>query len=413
MPFIVGIFIIPVILWLMKILNSVKTQKKVKIVLNIVLFLISIIYVIWCLNAQEEPFAFGMHYSTEYMFYSGEYFLYSGLVVMFTPFIWMIIIHFVKSIYKKIKIKTNARIKKDEEYIYYRDDLDKIPPSTIMFTASFDLDIKKCVHSTILKLKLTDYIKENNGKYEVTNKDDKQLLKSERMVLNLIKNGQFDSNDYKKKVEQEALKEKYIVKNNKGTIFKLIKILIAICIPIIIVFVSIYLDDYMFENYHVFPENDGHAYIYLKQREDIESVYKELQDNNDIYNREMADGSMSYSYNHIRADKFQYSVVRKVFILTIITVFLIGFIAVFVLIVLYYIIQQIRYIKKEYRRTLKGNTLINKAYALKNYLKEYSLIKDRTEEELVLWEYYLVYAVALGVNEKMDDEITKKYTKLI
>ena len=57
--------------------------------------------------------------------------------------------------------------------------------------------------------------------------------------------------------------------------------------------------------------------------------------------------------------------------------------------------------------------MLNKAYALKNYLKDYSLIKDRTEEELVLWEYYLVYAVVLGVNVKIEDKIIEKYVKRI
>ena len=71
----------------------------------------------------------------------------------------------------------------------------------------------------------------------------------------------------------------------------------------------------------------------------------------------------------------------------------------------------IKYINKNYRRTIKGKKLLNKTYALKNYLKDYSLIKDRTEEELILWEYYLVYAVVLGVNAKIEDEIIEKYLK--
>ena len=52
---------------------------------------------------------------------------------------------------------------------------------------------------------------------------------------------------------------------------------------------------------------------------------------------------------------------------------------------------------------------MNKAYALKNYLKDYSLIREKTEEELVLWEYYLIYAVALDVNEKLVNSVIEKY----
>ena len=44
-------------------------------------------------------------------------------------------------------------------------------------------------------------------------------------------------------------------------------------------------------------------------------------------------------------------------------------------------------------------------------LKDYSLIKDKTEDELILWEYYLIYAVALDVNVKIKDQIIEKYIK--
>ena len=45
----------------------------------------------------------------------------------------------------------------------------------------------------------------------------------------------------------------------------------------------------------------------------------------------------------------------------------------------------------------------------KIYLSKYSLIKNRTEKELILWEYYLIYAVVLNVNVKIKDEIIEKY----
>ena len=76
---------------------------------------------------------------------------------------------------------------------------------------------------------------------------------------------------------------------------------------------------------------------------------------------------------------------------------------------LFTIIEQIIYFKKDYKRTLKGNELLNKAYALKNYLKDFSIIKKRSKEELILWQYYLVYAVVLDVNIKIPDDIIDKY----
>lgn len=414
MPVVIGIFLIPVVFAIMKISNLITTKKKIRIILNILLILIPIIYIVLCLIIRAEPFDFENHYSVEYMIYRGEYILYAGLIFLFTPFIWIIVVHFAKMIFNSIRVRKNAIIKRDEEYIYYRGDLDKVSPSIIMFTSTFDVDMKKSISATILKLKLTGYIKENIDSYIYTNKDESNLLESEKMVLNLIRNNYFDKGKYKEVIKQETLNNKYIVKNCGGIPFRILKIIVAICVPIMIFTFSVWLDQYAFENYHVYPEDDGHTYIILNNEDEIEQLYyKEVKDINDYYHRTMADGSLDYNYSEIRADKFEYGVVRKAFCLNLINASIASFFAVFVLIALYIVINQIIYIHKNYRRTIKGKTLLNKAYALKNYLKDYSLIKDRTEEELVLWEYYLVYAVVLGVNVKIEDKIIEKYVKRI
>lgn len=412
MPIAIGALLIPIVLIIMKISNLITTKKKIKILLNTLLILIPIIYIVLCLIIRAEPFDFEDHYSVEYMFYSGEYILYAGLIFLFTPFIWIIVVYFAKMILNSIRVRKNAIIKRNEEYVYYRGDLNKVSPSIIMFTSTFNVDIKKSISATILKLKLTGYITENCNSYIYTNKDISNLLESEKMVLNLIINNYFDKNNYEEVVKQETLDNKYIVKNRGGITFRILKIIIAICIPIMVFAFSAWLSEYIFENYRVYPEDDGHTYIILNNEDEIKQLYYEVKDINDYYHRTMLDGTyISYNYSEIRADKFEYSVVRKAFFLNLITAGIISFFGVWILISLYIVIDQIKYIHKNYRRTIKGKKLLNKAYALKNYLKDYSLIKDRTEEELILWEYYLVYAVVLGVNAKIEDEIIEKYLK--
>lgn len=412
MPIAIGALLIPIVLIIMKISNLITTKKKIKILLNTLLILIPIIYIVLCLIIRAEPFDFEDHYSVEYMFYSGEYILYAGLIFLFTPFIWIIVVYFAKMILNSIRVRKNAIIKRNEEYVYYRGDLNKVSPSIIMFTSTFNVDIKKSISATILKLKLTGYITENCNSYIYTNKDISNLLESEKMVLNLIINNYFDKNNYEEVVKQETLDNKYIVKNRGGIPFRILKIIIAICIPIMVFAFSAWLSEYIFENYRVYPEDDGHTYIILNNEDEIKQLYYEVKDINDYYHRTMLDGTyISYNYSEIRADKFEYSVVRKAFFLNLITAGIISFFGVWILISLYIVIDQIKYIHKNYRRTIKGKKLLNKAYALKNYLKDYSLIKDRTEEELILWEYYLVYAVVLGVNAKIEDEIIEKYLK--
>ena len=416
MPLIIGLFLIPIVLQIIKKSNMVKTTRKVEILLNFSLIVIAIAYIIFCFIINKEPFKFEIIYSVEYMICRGEYIFNAGMIFLFSPFMWIIAIHYIKLLYKKLKIRKKATLKGDEEYRYYRGDLDKISPSLIMFSSIFELDFKKAISSIILKLKLNGFIKEKENGFIYTNKDESLLLDSEKMVLNLIRNNNFDKKAFNKKVEEECLKNKYIVKNRGGIWGSIIRIIIGILIPIIILQGSYYFDEYVLENYHVYPENDGHTYIYLKNYNDIQKLEQQVKDENDYYSSTLiinGKETLSYNYSEIRADKIQYSVVRKAIFLNALSAFIVGFIAIFIFIGIYIVVAQIKYIKKGYRVTLKGKEMLNKAYALKNYLKEYSLIKDRTEKELVLWEYYLVYSVILDVNVEIEDEVIGKYIKSI
>ena len=416
MPLLIGLCLIPIVLLIIKKSNEVTTTRKNKILLNISLFFIALVYTILCLIINMEPFNFEISYSVEYMICRGDYILDAGIIFMFSPFMWIIVVHYIRLLYKKLKIRKNATLKGDEEYICYRGDLDKISPSLIMFSSIFELDLKKSISSTILKLKLNGYIEEKESGFVFTNKDTASLLGSEKMVLGLLKGKSFDKNAFEKKVEEEVLNNKYIVKSKGGKLGGLIRIFLAILIPIIGFGISTFLDEYTMEYYHVWPERDGHAYFAIKHDLDIMALEKEVTDENDYYSRPLivnGKETISYSHTEIRADKIQYGVVRKALFLNAFTSLSVGFDLIFLLLGIYLVVEQIKLMKKGYRVTLKGKEMLNKAYALKNYLKKYSLIGKRTEKELVLWEYYLVYAVILDVNVKIEDEVIGKYIKNI
>lgn len=416
MPLLIGLCLIPIVVLIIQKSNKVTTTRKNKILLNISLFLIALIYIIVCLISNAEPFNFEIVYSVEYMICRGDYILSAGVIFMFSPFMWIIVVHYIRLLYKKLKIRKNATLKGDEEYICYRGDLDKISPSLIMFSSIFELDLKKSISSTVLKLKLNGYIEEKKSGFVFTNKDTASLLGSEKMVLDLLKGKNFDKKKFEQKVEEEVLNNKYIVKSKGGKLGGLKRIVFAILIPIIAFGVSVFLDDYTMEYYHVWPEKDGHAYFAIKHDLDIMLLEKEVTDENDYYSRPLIiDGkeTISYSHTEIRADKIQYGVVRKALFLNALASLSVGFELVFLLIGIYLVVEQVKLMKKGYRVTLKGKDMLNKAYALKNYLKKYSLINQRTEKELVLWEYYLVYAVILDVNVKIEDEVISKYIKNI
>ncbi len=409
MPFFVGMALIPVVYALIHKANLVTISKKRRILLNVVLILIAFLFILFCWIVRMEPYRFETHYSVEYMIYSGRYLLDSGIIFMFTPFMWMILFHFLRRMFRIIRIRKNAIIKRNDEFIYYRGDLDKVSPAVLMFTSKQEVDTRKSIAATILKLKLCAFIKEKEDYFICTNKDESELSDSEKMVLNLIRNHTFDKTLYRKTVEKETMNSRYLSKNHGGVFFRIIKMAVAICIPIIVFIFSLWLDEYTHENYRVYPADDGYVYILLNNDDEIEDLYNEIKNIDDYYHREMFDGSLAYSYGQIRADKFQYSVVRKALCLNMLCTMIIGFFAIFVFIGVYLFVEQIRYFNKNYTTTIKGRVLLNKAYALKNYLKDYSLISKRTEEEIVLWEYYLIYAVALDVNVKLEDALIEKY----
>lgn len=388
----------------------VDTKKKVRIALKTSLPVIVIIFLLACFIVNVEPTDIEIHYSVMYMIFSGGYVIHALLIFVFSPFMWIIVIYFARILFLKFRIRKNAHIGKNESYIYYRDELNRVSPAIVLFVSTLEIDLQKCVSTTILKLKQTGFIKEVNDNFICANQDTSELLQSEIMILELIRSGSFNASDYEKEVRQEALQIKYLKKNRGGIFFRLIKIVIAASIPVLLFAFSLFIDDYVHKNYHVYPEDDGYTYFDLAQDNDIEKLYNEVKDESVYYHRSTLYGE-DYNYSEIRADQFQYSVVRKACLLN--AMVSISFFAVFisVFICLYRIFEQIIYMNRNYKRTAKGKELLNKAYALKNYLKDYSLIMNKSEKDLVLWEYYLIYAVALGVNEKIKYEVIEKYLK--
>lgn len=61
-----------------------------------------------------------------------------------------------------------------------------------------------------------------------------------------------------------------------------------------------------------------------------------------------------------------------------------------------------------YVRSKKGKEINVQLEGLKKYLKDFSTIDEKTKEQLILWEEYLIYSVIFGVNEKIVNEVYSK-----
>ena len=404
MMLIIGLFIIPVVILITRKLKKFDTSLKTKIILNILLLAIAFGYITITFLVNEEPFQFEI---TD----SGDYFVYSACIFVLTPFLWMVLYHYFRKIMRNFRVYKNAKLKSDKELLYYRDDLNKVSPSMIMFASTMDVDVKKCIASTILKLKLTGYIEEFENELKCTGKKTDELLESEKMILNSIQSKNIDEKAYKKTIEKETLDHKYIKWNKRGKLIKLGKMLFTIAVPVILISASMKFDTYVFEKYKIYIIDDK-RFIEINDKEEIEELQKEIAENE--YGLTYVENIYIPESILLPKDEIsEYSVAKKAEILHMIDpVFLcISIISAFM--ALFVLIQQIKYFFKEYARTIKGNELLNKAYALKNYLQDYSLIEKRTEEELILWEYYLVYSVILDVNVKLKNNIIENYLENI
>lgn len=65
--------------------------------------------------------------------------------------------------------------------------------------------------------------------------------------------------------------------------------------------------------------------------------------------------------------------------------------------------------KNSYIRTNKGEVINERLEGLKNYLNDFSLMHERDEKSLPLWENYLIYSVIFNQNTKLIKSIYDKY----
>ena len=404
MMLLIGLFlIIPVALILLK-LSDIKIKLRDKILLNLSMIGMSIIYILLCIIVNKEPFNFTVNNPAEYN-------IYVAVIFVFSPFLWIVTIYYISRLVNKVRVRKNSKIKSDKYFKYYRDQLDKVSPNVIMFTSQYGVDIKKSITSTILKLKLAGYLETKKTKLKCTDKDQTPLLESEKMILNLISSNKLDRNLYIKTIEEETIKNKYVTKHHLGVIGRIIKIITIITIAVISFYGSIKLDSYVFYNYRKYTNvMTGQKYYKISNEKDIETLCDEVTDKSDFFRRQAIHRNEGYPVSYIKADKTQYSVVKKAIFLNIIVPVSILLCVILGVIAIYMVIDQLININKNYRRTIKGKDLLNKAYALKNFLEDFST-NDKKEKELILWEYYLVYAAVLGVNVKVQDEVIQKYMK--
>lgn len=271
------------------------------------------------------------------------------LIIYLLPIFILLIVPIITIIIDK---KTEKIVKKENLNIidfknnkeYYREILKKYSPFEISYIDEFEIDYIKDIVSTLLNLQLKNKIS-IEGNY-ITTLDEKEnidgLYKSEIYVLNKIKNGKVIINDY---------------------------------------------------------------------REILEIAKEEA----------LLDGLIVRNKINIK----EKITIKRTIITIILIILTIGFAIVYnskFLIIYYFLfyilvsfiefcnsIKEESYIyhkKRTYKRTNKGEVLNKKIEGLRNYIKEFSLLNEKEQKEIFLWEDYLIYSTIFGINNKIIDKLS-------
>lgn len=274
--------------------------------------------------------------------------------IFVSPF-WLIV-KSVKKADKKVKKESMSKIDFVNSKEYYRDILRKYSPAELSYIDDFNIDYPKDIIATLLSLKLKNKITITNNYVNVVDFNAIGLRKSEIYVLDNIKDGKVvlkNSLDIIKYTEDDALEDNLIVKANFNTKKTILKSIIGTILKFLL-FMLIF------------------GFVCLN----IEKL----------------------NYVNISDD--------IMFILVLIFGFFMMFLFIsipfsFVKIVSYLLIKS-----NSYKRTNIGEEINEKIEGLKNYIKDFSILNEREQQELMIWEDYLIYSILFNQNQKIFDELS-------
>ena len=282
------------------------------------------------------------------------------------------------------KLKKSNKYESEIDIDYFKDTFKRLnlTPGEVSVILNYDIEPNKDISATLMDLYLKKYITFSNNKIVVINKDLNNLKNSEKIVLqNIIENKTIES--IKNVSIEDAINDGYLKANylkQKKPIFKLVMYSIVFCLSIL--FLTICMPKYGIKIY----------------RENFETFQK-VNDTETLIEL----------FNSKEFIKIEGPIV----------VFTSMCILAFALIILMptYSIAYLLLYKTgnlKYLRTREGNILVDYLMALKNYINDFSLLNEKTKNELIIWEDFLVYAVLLEENEKVINEILKiKNVKLM
>ena len=267
----------------------------------------------------------------------------------------------IKRTIKSVRKESLSKIDFSKDKDYYRDILKNYSPAELSYVDDFEINIKREVVATLLKLELKKKIEINENEILVLDSNLIDFKKSEKYILIQVNNGKVNlvnGQYFKNLIREEATEDELVERNTPISIFRGLlrrhnkKIIYSIVMSIICMIASGIME------------------------------YSDFVENNDTF------------------------LIIFIIIFAISMFYLAGtlfasFIGGFVYLILK---------STSDHRTPKGEEVNKKIEGLKQYIKDYSMLDQSEREALEIWEDYLIYSVIFDINAK---GIAEKLSKLI
>lgn len=270
------------------------------------------------------------------------------ICILFIIIQFVILYFFIKHSANKARKENMSKIDFSRDKEYYRTILKTYSPAELSYIDDFKVNYKRDIVATVLSLELKGKVKIENDGISILDNNDENLRKTERFILKSIDNRKVkitDSSYIDSYAKDESIEDELIIKNTdqigRKRVIKEILFQLTLCLISILIFA-------------IFCIN-------CEKLNDANTVIKVMS---------MILSSIAFFIIWIEIGY--------------------GTIGIFI----YYIMQI-----NSYRRTEKGEEINKNIEGLKQYIKDYSLLRDKDKEALTTWEEYLIYSVIFDIND--------------
>lgn len=320
------------------------------------------------------------------------FFIIVGMVLVMSALFTFPILGVYYGVSRAIRKNQRARVRYDviADIDYFRDEFKELSPADISLLMDLKIERGKDTTATLLSLEQKKWIKIEDSRIIPMEGCGEPLLFSEQELLNIIRANQMNPytlGRWENASIQSAVRQGLLTSNkDKGRMLLKLAMFVLMFIVCISVFSGAEQDaenmsnkvDELLDS----PEMDKYSAI------DTELLSEKEQ--------------MALLQEQLELPEVQQSVIILVFmfmeLICGIMIFILPILAIAYL--LSYALS-----KPKYKRTKKGKILTEELAGMRNFIHDFSNLKDADKEQLVLWDSFLVYAVVLEENESIVKEI--------